>query len=820
MKKTKILLRINALLLLASSGVVQAAWQWIGPAPINGVGSEGIVIKYKTGAVKIENPSVGAISAIATVPGDANTLYISAVNGGIWKTSNAKAVEPTWVPLVDTQLPALSIASLAISPLDSNTLYAGTGSTSSGSLMGAEGFGVTRSTDAGKTWKLFGKALFQKIRLTSIVPTKLMENGKQVVLTANFHEGKGVYRSSDSGETFSQISGGKNTGLPLAGVSSLVADPSNINRLYAAIPAYTFEADAKNGAANIAGIYQSLNGGKTWSRIWTAPVDSRRILLSVAGADVKDNVIWAAVASKSSDTWTSIHKSINQGLTWTKMANIPAVGEQAHFHGAILADPNNRLGLYLSGATHSESNKIKLGCTGWTGDIHLFDGTVWNPIVCKKANNSAPHADSRFMTMDEDGNLLEADDGGIYRLSSTLYPKNQKWQSLLGNLSVSEFISVAYDPLNGLVFGGTQDNSPTYQTAKNNAVWGTLTSGDGGVVAVDAKTLNKGSSPKSIRYLSTQYLNLWRLEWDKSGKLIDGSEHQVDRHIKGSNKYYRELSVEEQKSGKIEVKPDFYNRYILNSVTPTRMLIGQDNGVYESFDQGDTLTNVPIANTVSSIRPPYQKALVYGGRTANKDNPDVFYAGFSSQPDPEPLEDEDANKITTSNLATDASLANTTGAATTASTSTQGIILFRETPSAKAVALPNYKGSGVVDLAVDPANYYRLFVLDDQNRVWVTYNKGGKWQQLTSNLGSVLSGEVRTLAVKGSDTVSPGISVVVGGGYGVAELRNPDITSTWIWKEIDKNLPNTLVSDLQYDQASHTLVAGTIGRGVWKITYQ
>jgi hypothetical protein len=83
-----------------------AKWVEQGPGPIiNG---------QDVGLTNPTNPVSGAINAIATVPGDPNTLYVAAVNGGIWKTTNATAATPTWTPLTDTALPALSMRSLAI----------------------------------------------------------------------------------------------------------------------------------------------------------------------------------------------------------------------------------------------------------------------------------------------------------------------------------------------------------------------------------------------------------------------------------------------------------------------------------------------------------------------------------------------------------------------------------------------------------------------------------------------------------------------------------------------------------------------------------
>ena len=74
----------------------------------------------------------GAIQAIAVHPTDPNIMYVGSVNGGIWKTTNATAATPHWVPLTDN-LPSLSIGALEFDPTDAThqTLIAGIGATSS-----------------------------------------------------------------------------------------------------------------------------------------------------------------------------------------------------------------------------------------------------------------------------------------------------------------------------------------------------------------------------------------------------------------------------------------------------------------------------------------------------------------------------------------------------------------------------------------------------------------------------------------------------------------------------------------------------------------
>src|SRR6266436_5376759 len=245
-----ILLAIVSLVALSGGAAAVAAPAWVeqGPGPIQGGQDEGLP----------NNPVAGAINAI--VPISADIVFVGTVNGGVWKTSNATAATPTWTPLTDTQLPALSINSLAVSPVNPNVLFAGTGSTSSFAFFGSPGFGVARSTDGGTTWTVLAAATFTGRRIDSVVPTTLI--GGNVVLAATLFDGGGVYRSTDNGINFARISGNGTSGLPNAGVSKLSADPGNANRFYAGVP-------QQFGGGAAAGVYRSDDGGVTWTAVNT-----------------------------------------------------------------------------------------------------------------------------------------------------------------------------------------------------------------------------------------------------------------------------------------------------------------------------------------------------------------------------------------------------------------------------------------------------------------------------------------------------------------------------------------------------------------------
>jgi hypothetical protein len=92
---------------------------------------------------------------------------------------------------------------------------------------------------------------------------------------------------------------------------------------------------------------------------------------------------------------------------------------------------------------------------------------------------SAPHADSRHLTMDALGNLLESDDGGIYMLSNTP-DGQQRWESMNGNIAALEAHSVRY--VDGIFITGNQDTGTTFGGPDGH--WTSFQKGDGGVVRV------------------------------------------------------------------------------------------------------------------------------------------------------------------------------------------------------------------------------------------------------------------------------------------------------------------------------------------------
>jgi len=211
---------------------------------------------------------------------------------------------------------------------------------------------------------------------------------------------------------------------------------------------------------------------------------------------------------------------------------------------------------------------------------------------------------------------------------------------------------------------------------------------------------------------------------------------------------------------------------MLNTINPSRLLIGTAS-IYESMNRGDSLANLGftgffIGDFIGA------SPMAYGGRLNGIPNPDVFYVGAGAT------------------------------------------IRHRVNLGDPITTLSAYPGSSTRGLVVNPQNYAHVFVLDNQNQVWGSFNEGASWVNLTANLPSVMS-QVHSIEIFSPDATIRNMVLITGGLGGVFQMRRPGAAGG-SWAPLGTGLPHVLVRDLHYDYADDVLVAGTLGRGVWTLT--
>jgi hypothetical protein len=553
-----------------------------------------------TGASQIN----GAIQALAVHPTDPNIMYIGAVNGGIWKTTNATAASPHWTPLTDN-LPSLSIGALEFDPTDPThqTLIAGLGATSSFGAVHDALNGVLRSTDGGTTWSQLGTTALARDNFTSVAA-----RGATLLAAAESNWGfsavNGLFRSTNSGANWTLISDGAH-GLPNgASVSDVVGDPLNSTVLYAAV----------TGASG--GIFKSTDTGLTWTNI-TAGIGiissaTRKIELAVHH-DAANLDVFAAVSNNNglmgnanATPLSGVFRSVNGGSFLA--LDLPASGTQGELHGAIAADPNNANIVYvgLGGGSSHYLTRIDASKPSGSQITDLSGGTF-----------GFPHVDTREMQVDANGNLIMSSDGGLFRLP-TPTGNTGTWSAIAGDMSVFEFHDIAYDHVSHVIMAGAQDNGTLFQHTPGSTTWDSAFGGDGGDVVIDDVSL--AGSGQSIRYVSAQNLIGWtRQVYDSANHLVSSTALSAAPPPAGSD---------DNEDGESAISdPQFSTPVELNNVDPTRLLVGGSGHIYQSLDRGTSLTAIANVGANGFFG---GGTMVYGGIQGGVSNPDLVYAASGS----------------------------------------------------------------------------------------------------------------------------------------------------------------------------------------------
>lgn len=730
-----------------------------GPGPIDNGQSENTTPS---------NQAVGAAHTVVCHPTDANTIYVGFVNGGIWKTTNAGSNPPVWSAQTDG-VGSFSIGALEFDPADTSnqTLVAGIGRFSSLGRFGGNRLGLLRTTNGGEDWSIINGSGVMIGKNIAGVAARGAVIVAAVDLADNFtFSNIGIFRSTNFGASFSQIS--STNGLPGGRAFDLASDPINPAILYTAI----------RDATTLNGIYKSTDTGLNWTRVSNAainglildsssPTPTSNVHIAVGNA----NNVYAAIAN--SGRLVGVFRSGDGGAIWTQMA-LPQtneggtlhgihVGGQASIHFSLVADPNNANVVYIGGDRQPGNGDTgasfpnSIGADNYSGRLFRGNasfafGSQWQHLTHSNAmgaagggtaSNSAPHADSRDMAFDINGNIIQGDDGGVYRRTA---PQNNtgNWFSLQGGLKTTEIHDIAYDSVSNTIIIGNQDNGTA--TQRTNGTWNTVSSGDGGDVAVDDTSL--AASNQSIRYTSFQNLaGLRRRTFNSSGNQIANSACTLTVLLGSA------------------IVPQFYTPIRVNPIVPSRLVIGAQNGIYESLDSGNTVSAVGpgiwAGDGLSGV------GIDVGGRQGGVDNPNVIYAVDGAV----------------------AHVRTTAGGGFANATIATG-------------------GDNLLDVSMDSNNFAIAYCVD-KDQVFRTANTGGAWSSITGDLTGV--GNIR--CVKFVPTLTGGaICVGTQTGVYVAQASNPTA-----WQRVGTNMPSAYVFDLDYDATDDVLVAGTLGRSAYSI---
>jgi photosystem II stability/assembly factor-like uncharacterized protein len=271
-------------------------------------------------------------SAVVGHPSEKNVFFHGASNG-LWKTTDAGA---TWLAVGDKDFNRGSIGAVEISESNPDIIYVGTGEPQMRNNV-SWGDGVYKSTDGGETWTNVGLKDSHHIAQVRIHP----ENHDIVYVAAYGHafgpnNERGVFKTVDGGQSWKKVLFKSAN----AGAIDLIINHSNPNELFASI--WEFERKAwgsKTGGAE-SGLWHSTNGGDSWTDISknNGLPEGRMGRIGLAMANVDANRVYAII---DSETKPALYRSDDNGKNWAFVSDFFQIIGRPFYYSHIMVNPSN-----------------------------------------------------------------------------------------------------------------------------------------------------------------------------------------------------------------------------------------------------------------------------------------------------------------------------------------------------------------------------------------------------------------------------------------------------------------------------------------------
>ncbi len=531
----------------------------------------------------------GRAGAITGVTGKENLYYMGTAGGGVWKTMDGGQ---TWECISDGYFGG-SIGAVSASDKDPNVIYVGEGEqTVRGNV--SSGWGMWRSTDAGKTWKHIGLRNSEHISRIRIHPDD--PDWVYVAAMGNLwkpNAERGVFRSKDGGKTWEKILYESDK----AGAVDLILDPNNPRIIYASTWQIVRNGYRMDSGGPGSKLWRSFDGGDSWEDISKKPglPDDVWGISGVTISPVNSNRIWFIVENKKG----GVYRSDDGGENWKYINSNNALRQRAWYYTRIYADTQNEDRVYVLNVSYHRSND---------------GGKTFESF-------NAPHGDHHDLWIDPLNNkrMAMADDGG----GQISYDGGENWTTY-HNQPTAQFYRVTTD--NNFPFrilGAQQDNSTvrilhrSSGNSINESHWESTAGGESAHLAPDPDDPNivyggtyKGYMMRRDHNIGqTRSVNIWpynpagsgvevmkyRFNWNFP---VMFSPHNSDKLYAGSN--YLHVTTDEGQSWSV-ISPDL-TRNDPKTLRSSGGPITQDN------------TGVEYYGTIFAMaESPHEEGVIYAG---------------------------------------------------------------------------------------------------------------------------------------------------------------------------------------------------------------
>ncbi len=280
----------------------------------------------------------GRVVAGAGDPVNPQVFYFGSTGGGVWKTTDGGQY---WENISDGFFKRASVGAIAVAESDPNVIYVGMGETTIRGNV-SHGDGVYRSTDGGQTWTHLGLEDTRQIGKIRIHP----HNPDLLYVAALGHahgpnRERGVFRSRDGGKTWENILFLNEE----VGSHDIALDPHNPRILYAALWRARRLPHTLNSGGEGCGLYKSTDGGETWTDISHNKGLPTGMLgkIGVAVSGARKDRVWAIVEAEDG----AVFRSDDAGTTWERLSDEKDLRKRPWYYQHIYADPQDADTLWI-----------------------------------------------------------------------------------------------------------------------------------------------------------------------------------------------------------------------------------------------------------------------------------------------------------------------------------------------------------------------------------------------------------------------------------------------------------------------------------------
>ena len=402
----------------------------------------------------------GRSAAVTGVPGKPNLYYFGSTGGGVWRSQDGGN---SWQNISDGYFGG-SIGAVAVSDWDNNVIYVGGGEkTVRGNV--SYGYGMWKSSDAGKSWQQTGLENSRHISRVRIHP-----KNPDLVYAAVMGDlykpsaERGVYRSKDGGKSWERVLFTNEN----AGAVDLILDPTNPRILYATTwrirrTPYSLESGGEGSD-----IWKSTDSGDTWTKMSgnEGLPDKKKGPWGISGITVSPanpERVWALIEAAEG----GLFRSDNGGKTWQKVNEDRSLRQRAWYYTRLYADPKDADIVYVLNVNYHKS----------TDGGRSF-----------KASN-APHGDHHdlWIAPEDPSRMIIGDDGG----AQVSYNGGSTWTTYYNQPTAQFYRLTADNHFPYRIYAAQQDNSTIRIPHRTNGWaiterdWEPTAGGESAHIAVD-----------------------------------------------------------------------------------------------------------------------------------------------------------------------------------------------------------------------------------------------------------------------------------------------------------------------------------------------